>query len=205
MTRWRAAQLFGASLVLALGILLLLRSALGSDGYSTFVAGLARATGWDFVVANTLVGVLLVGLGWVRGNRPGPGTVVQSLVVGFAVSAGLAVTSEPSGTAVRWLLLVLALPVLSVGIAGYLNTASGAGPAEVAALTFDPPVPFRWGYNTLQGLGALGGWLMGADVGPGTLLVVVALGPAVAALRRVLPRWDEPVAGRLPGATRSAR
>jgi hypothetical protein len=31
----------------------------------------------------------------------------------------------------------------------------------------------------LQGGGALGGWLLGAAIGPGTLLVIFLLGPAV--------------------------
>ena len=45
-----------------------------------------------------------------------------------------------------------------------------------------------------EGAGALVGWRWGADVGPGTVLVVVALGPAVAGLRRRLPRWETPAA-----------
>ncbi len=192
MTGGRAAQLVGSCVVLGLGVVLLLRSALGSDGYSTFVTGLSRSQGWDFAVANTLVGVTLVALAWWRGLRPGAGTVAQTVVVGATVSAGLAVTAEPSSLLVRSVLLVLALPVLALGVAGYLNTESGAGPAEAAALAVDPPVPFRWGYNLLQGTGALVGWLWGADVGPGTVLVVVVLGPAVAALRARLPRWETP-------------
>ncbi len=192
MTGGRAAQLVGSCVVLGVGVVLLLRSALGSDGYSTFVTGLSRSQGWDFAVANALVGVTLVALAWWRGTRPGAGTVAQTVVVGVTVSAGLALTAEPSSLAVRALLLALALPVLAVGVAGYLNTATGAGPAEAAALAADPPVPFRWGYNLLQGTGALVGWLWGADVGPGTVLVVVALGPAVAALRDRLPRWERP-------------
>ena len=83
---------------------------------------------------------------------------------------------------------------MSAGVAGYLNTSTGAGPAEAAALSFDPPVPFRWGYNVLQAVGASVGWLCGADIGPGTVAVVVAIGPAVAALRRMLPSWDRPAA-----------
>jgi uncharacterized membrane protein YczE len=192
MTGGRAAQLVGSCVVLGVGVVLLLRSALGSDGYSTFVTGLSRSQEWDFAVANALVGVVLVALAWWRGTRPGAGTVAQTVVVGLTVSAGLALTAEPSSVAVRGLLLALALPVLAVGVAGYLNTATGAGPAEAAALAVDPPVPFRWGYNLLQGTGALVGWLWGADVGPGTVLVVVALGPAVAALRDRLPRWERP-------------
>ena len=186
------AQLVASCVVLGVGVVLLLRSALGSDGYSTLVTGLSRSRGWDFALANALVGVVLVGLAWWRGTRPGVGTVAQTVVVGLTVSVGLAVTVEPSALEVRVLLLVLALPVLAVGVAGYLNTESGAGPAEAAALAVDPPVPFRWGYNLLQGTGALVGWLWGADAGPGTVLVVVVLGPAVTALRARLPRWDTP-------------
>ena len=192
MTGGRWAQLLGSCGVLGLGVVLLLRSALGSDGYSTFVTGLSRTTAWDFAVANALVGVTLVGVAWWRGTRPGVGTVAQTAVVGLTVSGGLALTEEPTSLVVRSVLLLLALPVLAVGVAGYLNTATGAGPAEAAALAVDPPVPFRWGYNLLQGTGALLGWLWGADVGPGTVLVVVALGPAVSALRARLPRWEGP-------------
>ena len=190
----RYAQLIGSCVVLAAGVVLLLRSALGSDGYSTFVNGVSRATGWSFMVVNLIVGVTLVLLAWARGARPGIGTVAQPLVVGLTVSAGLQVLDEPASTGARALLLVLALPVLSAGVAGYLNTSTGAGPAEAAALSFDPPVPFRWGYNVLQAVGAIAGWLCGADIGPGTVAVVVAIGPAVAALRRMLPSWDRPAA-----------
>ena len=38
-----------------------------------------------------------------------------------------------------------AFPVLAVGIAMYLGSTTGAGPAEAAALAWDPPVAFRWG------------------------------------------------------------
>ena len=144
MTWGRFAQLVGSCLVLALGVVLLLRSALGSDGYSSFVSGVSRATGIPFAIVNAVVGLLLVGLAWARGYRPGIGTVVQTVVVGVAVSLGLEVLAEPATLGARVLLLVLALPVIAVGVAGYLNTASGAGPAEAAALSIDPPVPWSW-------------------------------------------------------------
>jgi uncharacterized membrane protein YczE len=118
MTGGRAVQLLGSCVVLGLGVVLLLRSALGSDGCSTFVTGLSRSQDWDFALANALVGLALVGLGWWRGLRPGAGTVAQTVVVGATVSGGLAVVAEPSSLAVRALLLALALPVLAVGVAG---------------------------------------------------------------------------------------
>jgi uncharacterized membrane protein YczE len=81
---------------------------------------------------------------------------------------------------------VLAFPVLAVGIATYLGSHTGAGPAEAAALAYDPPLPFRWSYSAVQGGGALIGWLLGATVGVGTLAVIVALGPCVDLASRLL-------------------
>ena len=54
-----------------------------------------------------------------------------------------------------------------------------AGPAEAAALAFDPPLAFRWSYTVLQVGGAFGGWALGAAVGPGTLITALLVGPAV--------------------------
>ena len=48
--------------VLGTGVAMLLAADLGSDGYSTFVNGLALSTGMRFWVANTIVGVVLVTL-----------------------------------------------------------------------------------------------------------------------------------------------
>ena len=47
-------------------------------------------------------------------------------------------------------------------------------------------MPFRWSYSAVQGGGALGGWLLGATVGPGTIVVIVLLGPLVDITSRVL-------------------
>src|SRR5258705_6781184 len=143
------------------------------------INGISIATGLPFVVVNCVVGVVLVAVAWLRGIRPGLGTIAQPVVVGFTISALLALVEAPTGPAARLALMVAALPVLTVGVAGYLGSATGAGPSEAAALAFDPPVPFRWSYSILQGGGALLGWLLGAAVGPGTLLVIFLLGPAV--------------------------
>jgi uncharacterized membrane protein YczE len=80
--------------------------------------------------------------------------------------------------------------VLALGVAGYLGTGLGAGPTEAAALAWDPPVPFRWSYSAVQGVGALVGWFLGAAIGPGTLAVIVLLGPMVDALSRWIPALD---------------
>lgn len=182
----RTAMLLLGCVVLGTGVAVLLTADLGSDGYSTFVNGIALATGTAFWVANLGVGAVLVALAVLRKVRPGIGTVVQVVLVGVVVDVALGLMSTPDDLVWRGVLLAAAFPVLAVGIALYLGSHTGAGPAEAAALAWDPPVAFRWSYSVVQGGGAIGGWLLGATVGVGTLAVIVLLGPAVDVAARLL-------------------
>jgi len=182
----RYPLLFGGCVVLGLGVAMLLRAAFGSDGYSTLVNGIRLTLDIPFFVANLGVSLVFIGLAWIRGLRPGVGTVVQVVVVGVTVSAAMAVIEEPSASGARVALLVASIPVLSLGIAAYLGSHLGAGPAEGAALAWDPPVPFKWSYSVVQGGGALTGWLLSADIGIGTIVVIFLLGPAVDLAARFL-------------------
>jgi uncharacterized protein len=189
VSRYRPARLLLLTIgcvVLGLGVGLLLTADLGSDGYSTLVNGISRASGVSFLWCNLAVSAAFVLVAVARRLFPDVGTVVQIVVVGFTVSFVIDVLEVPEGLLGRSALLVLAFPVLAVGIAAYLGSNLGAGPAEGAALAWDPPVPFRWSYSVVQGGGALVGWLLGAAIGPGTLAVILLLGPAVDLAARML-------------------
>ena len=180
-------RLVVSCVILGVGVAMLLIASLGSDGYSTMINGLSIALDVKFFVVNLVVGIVLVAMAWARGLTPGLGTITQPLVVGFVVSGLLDAFAEPDALWLRVALLVLSFPVLAVGVAGYLAVDAGAGPTEAAALAFDPPVPFKWSYSVVQGGGALLGWLCGAAVGPGTLLVIFLLGPLVDLLSARFP------------------
>lgn len=182
----RVAMVVLGCVVLGTGVAMLLTADLGSDGYSTLVNGTSLGTGLSFWIANVLISVLFLVLAAVRGVLPGLGTVIQIIVVGGTVSALIEVLDTPDGLAWRFVLLAAAFPVLALGIALYLGGHTGAGPAEAAALAWDPPVPFRWSYSMVQGGGALVGWLLGATIGIGTIAVIVALGPLVDIFTRLL-------------------
>lgn len=175
----RLVRLIASCVVLAIGVAMLLIASLGSDGYSTFINGVSIAFDVEFFWINLIVGVILVSMAWSRGLVPGLGTVTQPLVVGFVVNVLLDAFDQPDSLALRYGLLVASFPVLAVGVAGYLATGTGAGPTEAAALAFDPPLPFKWTYSVVQGGGALIGWLLGAAIGPGTILVIFLLGPFI--------------------------
>lgn len=188
VTSRRLVQLLGGCVVLGAGVSLLLAPQLGSDGFSSLVSGLAEAAGWSFMLANAVVSAGFLAMAWLRGVRPGIGTVVQVVVVGATVTVLLPLLEglDPTGPVERTLMLLAAFPVLAVGIALYLDSHLGAGPMEAAALAWDPPLPFARSYSAFQLLSAVVGWQLGAAIGPGTIAVIVALGPAVALAGRVL-------------------
>jgi uncharacterized protein len=190
-------QLLGSCVVLGSGVVLLLTAHLGSDGYSMLVNGLHLTTTVAFWLTNIVVVVAFVTATWLRGRRPGWGTLIQPVVVGVTVSVGLAVLAEPDELWLRIVYLGAALPILSLGVAGYLATGTGAGPAEGLALTTEPRVPFRWSYSVLQSTATLTGWLLGATFGVGTFLVAFSIGPMVDLLM-TRARWLTPPSPDLP-------
>jgi uncharacterized membrane protein YczE len=179
MTRRQLTQLIGSCIVLGFGVVLLLKAHLGSDGYSMLVNGLVVSSGVTFLVVNVLVGLVFVTATRLRGRRPGWGTLLQPVVVGVAVTLGLAAVAEPHAVWLRIGYLVAALPIVALGVAGYLATETGAGPAEGLALTTEPKIPFRWSYSVIQSGATLTGWLFGATFGVGTFLVAFGIGPMV--------------------------
>ena len=169
-----------------------------TENRNAIVAGSREAvSAWE---AHSMLRFLL--LAAVRGLLPGIGTVVQIAVVGLTADLGLRLLETPDSLLLQVLMLLAALPVLAVGIATYLGTHLGAGPAEAAALAWDPPVPFKWSYSVVQGGGALVGWLLGATLGAGTIAVILVLGPAVDVAGRLLRLDVHQDAGRAPEATR---
>ncbi|MEI2714015.1 MAG: hypothetical protein V9G04_12185 [Nocardioides sp.] len=187
----RLGQLLVGCVVLGVGIALLLAARLGADGYTMLVSGTVIASGVEFWVINTVLGLLLVLVALLRGRRPGLGTLVQPVVVGVTVSLVLPYVPEPESLVARALEFGLGFLTLALGVAMYLAVRLGAGPAEGAALAFDPPLPFKWSYSVFQAVTTLVGWALGATLGIGTLIVIVGIGPLVDRLIPLLtPRGD---------------
>lgn len=196
----RTTLLVVGCVVLGLGVSLLLVADLGSDGFSTLVNGLAITSGMPFFLANLIVSVGFLLLAAVRRVIPGIGTLVQILLVGTTVSVVIELFATPDGLPTRIGLVLLAMPVLAVGISAYLGANLGAGPIEAAGLAWDPPIPFRWSYSAVQLLGAFTGWLLGGTIGLTTIIVIALLGPLVDLTSRILrldvhqgPAHREPV------------
>lgn len=188
----RAIQLPIGCIVLGLGVCLLLQAELGSDGYSTLMSGLSKATGLDFAIVSWVAAAILVGLAWLRGQKPGPGTISQLVLVGLTVSLVMRVMPSVGHLGARIACFVAGYVVLCIGVAAYLATDLGAGPAEAAALAFDPPLRFGVSYTIFQLCGVVVGWWCGAAVGVGTIILAAGIGWSIDRLMPLLGHQPRP-------------
>ncbi len=178
--------LVGGCLLVGIGVGLALRARLGSDGYSTVIYGVSEHLPLPYAVVNWAVASLCVAGAWTRGVRPRAGTLVHPIVVGSTVDVVLQLPPATSPAA-RICTLGAGLVVLCGGVALYLGAALGSGPFESLAFALTP-LSFRSAYVVLQAAGTALGWLLGAPVGPGSVLIVFGVGPIVSALRRRFDR-----------------
>src|SRR5215468_7553502 len=107
--RRRLPQLLVGILVLGVGIALTLEAGLGVSPYDVLHQGIARRTGLSVGTVVILVGLVIL-LFWIPlRQRPGIGTVLNTLTVGLVIDLVLRIVPEPDLVSAR-------IPLLLIGI-----------------------------------------------------------------------------------------
>jgi uncharacterized membrane protein YczE len=190
-----AVTLLGLA-IFALGVVLNLQANAGLSPSQMLHYGITLHTPLTFGQASQLVGVIMIGASWALGVRPGLGTLMNTVLVGFFTDLLLAsqviplMASEPA----RYAMLVLSLAVSGLGIATYIRGGLGAGPRDSFMLALmrllnRGPASSR---ILMETAAALGGYLLGVPLGLGTVLFAVLLGPSVGFWFRVLGVKPQP-------------
>ena len=156
----------------------------GPGPIDVFIVALTEQTGLPLAVALWLtIGSLLL-LAWALGRKPGVGSVVTPIVIGPAIQFFVSVFDvyeAPSALAAKIGVQLVALVFVGLGAGAIIASGLGAGMGELLAQagadkSGQPPQLVRVGCE-LTWLTA--GVLLGGPVGLGTIIVAVAIGPAV--------------------------
>ena len=159
----------------------MVQAAVGVDPWTVFAQGLARQTGVGLGWVTNVVGLLVLLLWIPLRQRPGAGTVLNILVVGTVLQATVAVLPAPGAVWLRALLFAAGLLLLAVASGLYLGAHYGPGPRDglmtgLRARTGRPV----WQVRTAVEVTVLVvGWVLGGDVGPGTVAFAALIGPLV--------------------------
>jgi uncharacterized membrane protein YczE len=192
-------------LALGLGIALMVRAQIGLGPWDVLHQGISLHTGVSLGMVIILLGIPIMLLWIPLGERLGPGTVVNTLTVGFLINGFLSVipSMSPELLPQPWLFLAqvtqmtAGVVILGIGAGLYLSAGLGAGPRDGVMMG----LARRTGRSvrlirTLMELTALTiGWLLGGTIGLGTIIFAFLIGPVVQATLRITCRWrKEPAA-----------
>ena len=177
----RLIQLFAGLALYGFSMALMIEATLGLNPWDVFHQGVAERTGWTFGTVTIVVGALVLLLWIPLRQRPGIGTVSNVIVIGIAVDASLWLVPTPSSLAVRIVFLTVGVVLNGVAGGAYIGANLGPGPRDglmtgLVARTGRSVGLIRTGLE----LAVLGvGWLLGGNLGIGTLAYALAVGPLV--------------------------
>lgn len=158
---------------------MMIRAAIGVDPWTVFAQGLAHQTGLGIGLLTNAIGLLVLLLWIPLRQRPGLGTVLNVLVVGTMIDVGLHVLATSEEWWARGLLFAGGLLLLAVASGIYIGAHLGPGPRDGLMLGLHTRIglPIWVGRSGVELTVLILGWLLGGDVGLGTLLFAVLIGP----------------------------
>ncbi len=176
--RRRLPRLILGIVALGVGIAMMVEAGLGVSPYDVLHQGLADLTGLSFGTVVIGLGALVLLLWIPLGQRFGIGTVINTLTVGLIVDAFLEWSPDPETLALRWVYLLAGILIIAFGVGLYIGAGLGPGPRDGLMTGIAAKGYPLWIVRTALELTALvAGWLLGGDVGIGTLLFAFGIGP----------------------------
>jgi uncharacterized membrane protein YczE len=192
----RIAQLLVGLFLYGFAIGMMVRAGIGVGPWDVLSQGIVKHTGIPFGWVTNIVGALVLLLWIPIRQKPGVGTLLNVLLVGTSAQVGLAIIPDQHVLWQQVLLFAGGLAVLAVATGLYIGARFGPGPRD-GLMT---GIHKRWGWRiwvvrTVIELSVLGvGWMLGGNVGFGTIAFAVLIGPMVGIALPLLRVPQAPVA-----------
>ena len=180
MTR-RIGQLALGLFLYGAGIALMVRGGIGVPPWDVLTQGISLRTGLSFGLITVLVGALVLLLWIPIRQKPGIGTIANVLVVGPAAQVGLWALPVTDNLLARVLMVALGLAVVALATGLYIGARMGPGPRDGLMTGIHTRFGVKlWVARTAIELTVLTiGWILGGNVGIGTLAFALLIGPMV--------------------------
>jgi uncharacterized membrane protein YczE len=191
----RFLRLLAGLLLYGLAESLMVHATVGVSPWMVFAQGVANVTGLGIGLLTVLIGGAVLLLWIPLRQRPGLGTLMNVLLVGPFIELGLWLFPDPAvfgatglgGVLVAVGYFTAGLLLLAVASGVYIGAAMGPGPRDglMTGLYSRLGWPIWLGRTAVEGTVLLAGWLLGGNVGLGTVAFALFVGP----LCGVTLRW----------------
>jgi len=176
----RLARLLLGLFIYGLGIVFTINANIGYAPWDVFHAGLANTLGITLGNASIAVGVLIVILAMLLGERVGLGTLLNMVLIGLFIDLimGLEIIPKSSNFIIGLLMMAVGMIVIAIATFFYIGSGFGAGPRDslMVAVTRLTKRPVGICRATIEILAVLAGWLLGGLLGIGTVISALSIG-----------------------------
>lgn len=163
-----------------LGIVVTMRANVGYAPWEVLHSGISQTLGVSIGLVNTAVGVIIVVIVCLLGEKIGLGTIFNMFMIGLFMDLIISLNIIPLihnfwlGTIV----LILGLFIISFGTYFYISSAFGAGPRDsfMVAIRRKTGLPVGFCRGILEVTVVIIGWFLGGMVGLGTIISAFAIG-----------------------------
>lgn len=167
----------------ALGVVCMLRANIGLEPWSVLQQGMSDTLGITFGAANVIVGVAVILLALALGETIGVGTLFCVFVTGVAIDLiqWLDFIPVQSGLLPGTIQLLTGLELLALGTWAYMREGLGSGSRDALMVALARRTGRLAGScrSCAEGLAILSGWLLGGQVGLGTVVAMVGIGALI--------------------------
>ena len=177
----RIGQLVVGLFLYGFGIALMVRGAIGVPPWDVLSQGISLRTGLPFGLVTNIIGAAVLLLWIPIRQKPGIGTVANVLLIGPSAQFGLWVLPVLTDLVPRILVFALGLAVVALATGLYIGARMGPGPRD-GLMT---GIHRRYGWKlwiartTVEVSVLIVGWILGGNVGIGTLAFALLIGPMV--------------------------
>ena len=180
MTR-RIVQLLLGLFLYGVAISLIVRAAIGVAPWDVLSQGVVKQTGLSFGLVTVALSVVVLLLWIPIKQKPGIGTLLNALLVGPSAEVGLALLPVPEGLVLQIVYFAGGLSLLAIATGLYIGARFGPGPRDGLMTGIHRKFGWRiWIVRTAIEVTVLSiGWLLGGNVGIGTLAFALLIGPMV--------------------------
>lgn len=186
----RIARLLLGLFLYAVGISATIKADIGYGPWEVFHAGLGRTVGMSIGNTSILVGLAIIGITLLMGEKVGLGTVANMLLIGVFIDIILGIEAIPEAGSLIMAVFVLVAGLFTIALGSYFYIGSGfgAGPRDglMLALTRRTKLPIGLIRGSIELAATGAGWLLGGMAGLGTVISGLGIGLSVQTTFRLL-------------------